>query len=172
MKTMWMLIFMGLPLQGIAYISWHLWVLVPLSGPWRSFLIGLLIGSFLLLFMNLNRTIDHLPLGLARLVYDVGNSSVFILLYLTIFFLVLDLGRLVHLVPRQLLVQSYYTTSALAIALFVIFLYGNIHYYNKVREELTLQSTKPLKSPRNSSSSATCTSATIIQGRSSSGGST
>ena len=53
MKYMWMFIFMALPLLGIAYVSWHLWTLVPLSHTFRVLLITLLIASFLLLFCNL-----------------------------------------------------------------------------------------------------------------------
>ena len=144
---MWMFAFLVLPLLGIAYISWHLWTLIPLPAAWRWTIIGLLIGSFLLMFCNLGRVIDQMPLPLARLCYDVGNSSIFIMLYLVIFFLVCDLGRLVRLVPREWLYQNYYTTSALAVALFLVFLYGNIHYYNKAREELTLETSKPLARP-------------------------
>lgn len=144
---MWFLIILALPLLTLAYIAWHLWVLVPLSAGWRGLLIALLVGSFLLLFLNLGHTVDRLPLWLARWVYDVGNSSVFVLLYLALFFLTMDLGRLFHLVPRVWLCQNYYTTSSLAIALFALFLYGNIHYYNKAREELTITTTKPLVAP-------------------------
>lgn len=144
---MWMMIFMALPLLGLTYIGWHLWALVPLSAAWRGILIGMLVGSFLLLFCNLGHAIDSMPMWLARLVYDIGNSSVFILLYLAIIFLVLDLGRLFHIVPRQLLHQNFYTTATIAIGLFVVFLYGNIRYQHKTREVLTLKSDKPLARP-------------------------
>jgi len=143
----WMIAFFALPLLGIAYIGWHLWVLVPLSAIWRALIIGLLIGSFLLMFLNLSRTIDRFPLALAQITYDIGNSSIFVLLYLALFFLLMDLGRLVRLVPREWLTQNYYTTSLLAIGLFALFLYGNLHYYNKARQELTLPTSKPLAQP-------------------------
>lgn len=142
-----MILFLFLPLLGLAYIGWHVWMLVPLSAGWRWLLIGLMVGSFLLLFCNLGRVIDRVPLPLARLCYDVGNSSIFILLYLTIFFLLMDLGRLVHLVPREWLVQNYYTTSTLAILMFGIFLYGNIHYHHKERVTLSLPAGKSLSQP-------------------------
>ena len=138
---------MVLPLLGLAYIGWHLWVLVPLPACWRGGMVGMMVGSFLLLFLNLGHVIDRMPLALARVVYNVGNSSIFILLYLALFFLCLDLGRLLRLVPRDWLFHNYYTTSALAIALFVVFLCGNAHYYNKERKELSLLSSKPLARP-------------------------
>lgn len=144
---MWMIIFLLLPILALVYVGWHIWTLVPLPAAFRTVLLILLGGSFLLLFCNLGRAIDGMPLGLARLVYDVGNSSIFVLLYLTIMFLLLDLGRLVRLVPRELLHHSFYTTAAIVVTLAAVFLYGNIHYHHKKRVPLTLQSTKPLARP-------------------------
>ena len=141
---MWMIIFLVLPLLGIAYIAWHVWILLPLSVWWRVAVIAFGVLSFGMLFLNLGRVIDRMPLGLARVVYDVGNSSVFVLLYLVIAFLLLDIARLVHLIPPTWLHQNFTTSAVLAIGLFVIFLSGNIHYYNKVRQELHFTSAKPL----------------------------
>ncbi len=144
---MWMIIFLFLPILGITYVGWHLWMLLPISGYVRTLLIGSLIGSFLLLFLNIGRFIDRMPLGLARWSYDIGSSSVFILLYLVIIFLVLDLGRLVRLVPKEWVVQSFYTSVTLVISMFVVFLLGNIHYHHKERAELNLQTNKDLARP-------------------------
>ena len=144
---MWMIIFMVLPLIGIAYIGWHIWTLVPLSALWRCLIIGALISSFVMLFLNIGRTIDRMPLWLARWSYDIGSSSIFILLYLVIIFLVLDLGRLVGLIPHQLLHQNFYTTSTIALGLFIVFLLGNINYHHKTRVEMTLSTEKPLAKP-------------------------
>ena len=141
---MWMIIFLILPFMGIAYVAWHVWELVPLSPLWRVAIIATGIVSFLMIFLNLGRVIDRLPMTWARLVYDVGNSSIFVLLYLVIVFLLLDVARLVHLIPPSWLHHNFVTTAALAIGLFALFLYGNIHYYNKARQELTLTTEKPL----------------------------
>ena len=144
---MWMIIFLLLPILALGYVGWHIWTLVPLPAAFRTVLLILLGGSFLLLFCNLSRAIDGMPLWLARIVYDVGNSSIFVLLYLTIIFLLLDLGRLIQLVPRELLHHSFYTTAAIVVILAAVFLYGNIHYHHKKRIPLTLQSNKPLAHP-------------------------
>ena len=84
--------FMVLPLLGIAYISWHLWTLLPLSTVWRLLVLVLLFGSFLLLFLNFGRRFDSLPLPLAQVCYEVATSSIFVMMYLVITFLMLDLG--------------------------------------------------------------------------------
>ena len=52
MKAMWMLLFMVLPLIAIAYLSWHVWVLLPMAKIWKAFVILLGVGSFLLLFVG------------------------------------------------------------------------------------------------------------------------
>ncbi len=144
---MWMMVFLLMPLLGIAYIGWHVWTLVPLSPWFRGGLIGFGLLSFFLLFLNLGRVIDHLPLGLARLCYDVGDSSVIVLLYLVLIFLVLDLGRLLRLVPAAWLHQNFYTTMAITLGMFVVFMAGNLKYHHKKRVELNLTTTKTLRKP-------------------------
>ena len=142
-----MFIFLLLPVMGIVYIGWHVWTLVPLPAVWRVSIIMAGVLSFLMIFLNFRRAIDDMPLPLARLVYDIGNSSVFILLYLVVIFLVLDLGRLLHLVRPQWMHQNFPLTACIVIGMFALFLYGNVHYHHKVREELHLTTDKPLARP-------------------------
>ena len=142
-----MFIFLLLPVMGIVYIGWHVWTLVPLPAVWRVSIITAGVLSFLMIFLNFRRAIDDMPLPLARLVYDIGNSSVFILLYLVVIFLVLDLGRLLHLVRPQWMHQNFPLTACIVIGMFALFLYGNVHYHHKVREELHLTTDKPLARP-------------------------
>ena len=138
---------MLLPVLGIAYVSWHIWCLLPLPASFRVFAICCVIVSFGLLFLNFNRVTDRMPMWLARWNYDIGTSSLFILLYLVIIFLVLDLGRLIHVIPRQALYNNVYTSIIITIAMFVTFLWGNIRYQNKQRVELTLKTEKHLVKP-------------------------
>ncbi|MBP3842741.1 MAG: metallophosphoesterase [Prevotella sp.] len=143
----WMIIFLLLPLLGIAYTGWHIWAVMPVPAWFRAVVVACMVASVLLLFLNIGRSIDRMPLWLARWSYDVGASSIFILLYLTMTFIVLDLGRLVGLVPKAWLHQNVYTTGAIAIALFWVFLLGNVHYHHKTRVELQLPTAKPLAQP-------------------------
>lgn len=147
MKYMWMLLFMVLPLVALAYVGWHVWTLVPLPRLWRGAVVVFGVASFLLIFLNFNHVNDRMPMWLARWCYDIGNSSVFVLLYMVMIFLVLDLGRLVRLVRPEWLHQNFYFTAAIIGALFVVFLVGNIIYHHKVREPLTLTTQKPLSKP-------------------------
>ena len=141
---MWMLIFWVLPLLAIIYVAWHVWTLLPLAGVWKSLVILVGIFCVALLFMNFGRKFDNMPLSIAQAAYEIGTSSVIVLLYLVILFLVLDLGRLVRLVPKAFLYHNGYVSLGLFLLISGLFLYGNLHYYNKVRVPLQLKSLKPL----------------------------
>ena len=135
---------MILPLLAVVYIGWHVWAILPFSRIWKTVAVLLMASCFLLFFFGLRRQTDNYSLPVAQVMYEVGTSSIFIMLYLVIIFLVLDLGRLVHLVPRSLLFNNWQMAVGIVVFLFIVFLYGNIHYYNKVRVPLELISSKPL----------------------------
>lgn len=105
----------------------------------------LMVGSFLLMFAGIFRSTDKMPMPLATAVYEIGTSSIFILLYLFMLFVVLDLGRLVHLISRTLLYNNWWVTGGIAFFMVALFVYGHLHYKHKVREELTLKSEKVSK---------------------------
>ena len=85
-----------------------------------------------------------MELSLAQVFYAIATSSIIVLLYLVIFFLVVDLLTLVHAIPRAWFTANWYGTLFLIVSLSGIFVYGNIHYYHKERVTIDLQTTKPL----------------------------
>jgi predicted MPP superfamily phosphohydrolase len=147
MKAMWMLLFMGLPLLAIGYIGWHLWCLLPLSAIWKTVVIIVMAGCFLLTFANFSRSTDGMPMPVAITCYEVANSSLIILLYLFMLFLVLDLGRLVRLLPRTILYNNWGTTIGIVVLMTVIFTYGYFHYKHKYREDIRLTTEKSMAKP-------------------------
>lgn len=144
LTKMWMLLLMVLPLLAVVYIGWHIWALLPLAPLWKLAVILVGVACFLLLFLDLGRKLDNYPLSVAQVVYEIGTSSLIIMLYLVMLFLVLDLGRMVHLIPKSLLYDNWLTVAGIFVLLFGLFLYGNQHYKNKERVQLTLKSQKPL----------------------------
>ena len=143
-KFMWMIVFMVLPLLAIVYPGWHVWVLLPVSPVWKSLLIIAGVLCFSMLFLSVGRKFDQLPLPVAQLLYEVGTSSLIVMLYLVMIFLVLDIGRMVHLVPKSLLYANWPMAVGIFAFVFGIFLYGNLHYKHKVRVPLELTTSKPL----------------------------
>ena len=137
------LIFMLLPLLGNVYVLWHVWRILPLPS-WAKVVVEMLmVFAFLLLFVGFSRHV-HMSMPLATVVYEIGTSWLIILLYLFMTFLLLDIGRWVHLVPATFLKNSWSGTLAVTAFMFIIFLYGNIHYHQKVRQPLMLTTGKML----------------------------
>lgn len=144
---MWMILFLALPLAGIAYAAWHIWVLLPMANLWKWLVIATGILCFLTLFLDFSRKLDVMPLPLARVLYGVGTTSLMVLLYLVMTFLLLDLGRLLHLVPRSWLYGNWVTAAGITGMLLTIFVCGNIHYNNKVRVPINIITKKALPHP-------------------------
>ena len=147
MKTMWMIIFMILPLLGIGYVAWHVWCLLPCAWWWKLLAVVLFVGSFLTMMFGMGGMYDRASLPVGTALYEIGTSSVFVMMYLVIIFLILDLGRLVRLVSRTLLYNNWWTALGITLVMIAIFVYGNLHYQHKYRQELTLTTKKHLTRP-------------------------
>lgn len=144
MNVFWMFSLLLLPLVGVSYVAWHVWVLLPVTPVWRIVIVGLGVLCFLMLFLDFSGQIDRFPMPVARALYNIGTSSLIVMLYMVMSFLVLDAGRLLHLVPRTVLHSNWTTTVCLATTLIMIFLYGRYCYNDKVRVPLELHTSKPL----------------------------
>lgn len=145
----WAIIFFLLPLVGCIYVGWHVWRILPLAAVWKTLVVVAMAACFALFILNFVVGLERVPLSLARVMYDVGNSSLFILLYLTMLFLALDIGRLLHLVPSSFLKSSVAGSVAVATLIVGVFVYGNLHYRDKARVALKIDTqgrvTRPLK---------------------------
>lgn len=139
------IVFSLLLLLALCYVVWHIWTLIPLAAGWKITLLALGFGCIALLFLSVARKIDTLPLTLSQICYTIGTSSVIVILYMMLIFVVLDLGRIVHLVPNTFLYHSWTGTGCILLALIIILICGNIHYRHKERVELELQSQQPLQ---------------------------
>ena len=142
MKLMWMMIFFVLPIVGLAYALWHIWQMLPFAACWRWTVVGVALLLFLSMFLVFTGTLERLPLTLATVLYEVGTSVVFVLLYLVMLFLLLDIGRLVHLVPRAWLYGNGTAALGVLVVMLAVFSYGNAHYNNKAREAITVRTAK------------------------------
>ena len=142
-----MMIFLLLPLLGIAYIAWHVWCLLPCALWLRVSAIALLAGSFLTLMFGMRGLYDSMPLPVGTALYEIGTSSIFVMMYLVILFLVLDIARLCLIIPRTFLYNNWYTALGITILMVGVFVYGNMHYQHKYRQELTLTASRPMVRP-------------------------
>lgn len=141
---MWMILFLALPLAGLAYVSWHVYCLLPCPAPWRWTVVSIGWLAFLCVFVNFSRLIDRVPMSLGTFFYETGFSSIFVLLYLVIMFLLLDLGRLFRLVPKSWLHANAVTSVVICVLMVGVFTYAYFHYLHKERQELELPTDKRL----------------------------
>ncbi len=132
-----------LVMQG--YVTWHVWRLLPVSTAVKVIIMVVMLLA--LACMVLQFKSDSVPLGVATAMYEIGNSWLIIAFYLLMAFLLLDIGRLVHLVPAPWLKNNGITTLVLAGVMLVTFIGGNIHYNKKQRREIHLTTDKPLERP-------------------------
>ena len=132
-----------LVMQG--YVSWHVWRVLPFSTPVKVAVVVLMLLALVCMVMQFMS--DSVPLGVATAMYEIGNSWLVIAFYLLMAFLLLDIGRLVHLVPASWLRDNAVTTAALTAIMLVTFIGGNIHYHNKQRQEIALTTGKHLERP-------------------------
>lgn len=150
---LWALVFFLLPVLGCAYVGWHVWRILPLANVWKTVVVVLMAACFSLFVLNFVIGLDRVPLPLARVMYDVGNSSLIILLYLFMLFLALDVVALVlHFVRPSggnFLRDSLPGTLCVLGFMVALFTYANIHYHNKVRVPMEIDTkgkvTRPLK---------------------------
>ena len=142
MKYIWLITFLVLPLIGSSYAAWRIWHVLPFANGWRWAATALFGALFCSMFIGFSGAIEKMPLDTATVMYEVGNSFIFILLYLVMIFLALDLGRLLHLVPKAWLVSNGYTSLGILAVMFLVFVYGKIHYTNKVREQIDIKTNK------------------------------
>uniref|UniRef100_A0AB33J2G3 Metallophosphoesterase n=1 Tax=Prevotella sp. GTC17259 TaxID=3236795 RepID=A0AB33J2G3_9BACT len=147
MNTMWAIIFFLLPIIGCSYVGWHVWMMLPFSNLLKAVIIAGMVLCFSMLILNFLVGPDNLPPTIARIVYETGTSSLFVLLYLVMLFLLLDLGRAVHIVPASFLHSSIRGTLSVLVIISALFIYGNLHYYDKVRVPLNFTTEKPLHKP-------------------------
>ena len=126
-----------------AYVSWHVWRLLPFSTPVKVVVLLLMLAALCCMVFQFKS--DSLPLGMATVMYEIGNSWLVIMFYLLMAFLVLDIGRIVHLVPATWLRDNAVTSAVLTGLMLVTFIGGNIHYHNKQRQEVNLTTDKPLE---------------------------
>ena len=145
-KTM-IIIFLAAVLAALTYVLVRIWKIMPFGNIAKTVVVAL--GVLLIVSMILSVVIgmEKLPVSLAAVIYEITTSWVMILLYLFMLFLLLDILRLTHVIPADLLHNSLRGTLLVTGVIFVIFLYGNIHYYHKYRTQISATTEKQLSKP-------------------------
>lgn len=147
MNIIWAVIFFLLLSLGITYVSWHIWQILPICILAKWVVVSLLLACIVCFFTNFFVGLDHYPMAVSKFLYELGNSSIFITLYLAMVFIILDIGRIAHLIPKSFMFGSRLGTASILILVVAIFIYGYFNYERKERVQLNVETAKPLKRP-------------------------
>ena len=134
----------ALVLALAGYVCWHLWRISP-SG-WKLVVTGLFVLWMATMFAGFAYT-ERVPVRVATVLYEVGNTWMIAFLYLLLVFLLADIASLCHFLPKALLKDSPAGLLGAVGLVALILTLGAIHYPHKYREELTLETDKPLEQP-------------------------
>ena len=144
MKTGVLMVILAVALLLTGYVGWHLWRIAP--GVWKWVALGIFVLWALTFFVGFF-TMEHMPIPVATVVYEVGNTWLIAFLYLLLLFAVADIAALCHLLPKVYLKDSAAGLLTAVGIVAVILTIGSFHYQHKYREEMTLVTDKPLEKP-------------------------
>ena len=140
------IVILALVIGLIAYVSWHLWRLTPSGWPLKLTVMGVFLLWMISFFVAFFVT-ERVPVKVATVFYEVGNTWLIAFLYLLIIFLLADIGSLCHVLPKAYLRDSLTGLLSVVGIVAVVLTLGGLQYHRKHREELTITTAKPLEKP-------------------------
>ncbi|MCR4994137.1 MAG: metallophosphoesterase [Bacteroidales bacterium] len=135
-----------LPIAAQAFVTWRLWQLLPVPVCVKVLLALVMAMCFIFSLLAFMPLLDRLSMPAATIVYQVGTSWLMILLYLVMCFVALELFRLCHIVPLSFLRASWSGSLVVIGLIGGTFVYGYLHYINKVRVKVELPTNKSMSS--------------------------
>ena len=134
-------------LAAMVYVMRHIWCILPFGNIGKTVVVALGVLLIVSMIVSFVAGLHKLPIPLAATIYEITTSWIFILLYLLMIFLLMDILRLAHVMPAHLLHNSLKGTLLVTGVICVIFIYGNIHYYHKHRTQISATTEKKLSRP-------------------------
>ena len=139
-------VILALVLGLTGYVSWHLWRITPAGGLLRWAVVGLFLLWMASFFVGFFVT-ERVPVNVATVFYEVGNTWLIAFLYLLIIFLLADIASLCHLLPKTYLKDSLTGLLSVTGIVTIVMVLGGFQYHHKQREEMTITTKKPLEKP-------------------------
>ena len=128
----------------VVYVCWHLWRITPQG--WKLAVLGVFVLWMASLFVGYAIN-DRIPMGVASVLYEVGNTWLFAFVYLLLIFIIADIASFCHLLPKSFLKDNAAGLGTVISMVAIILALGGIHYHHKYREEFTITPSKPLEKP-------------------------
>ena len=144
MRTGGFVVVLVFVLMLVGYVCWHLWRIAPGVTKWVVVsLFFLWMVCFFVNFAIMNRA----PVGVATVLYEVGNTWLIAFLYLLLLFVLSDVAVVCHLLPKTLFKDSVIGFVSIVGIVAAVMTVGGFHYHKKYREEIKIVSDKPLEKP-------------------------
>lgn len=144
MRTVGFIGIIAFVLALTAYVCFHLWRITPHG--WKPVVTGLFLLWMAVMFAGF-ALMERVPVGMATVFYEVGNTWLIAFLYLIIIFLLADLAAVCHLLPKALLRDSAAGLFSVVGIVGITLILGGAHYHHKYREEINMVTDKPLDRP-------------------------
>ena len=92
-------------------------------------------------------TMERFPVKVATVLYEVGTTWLIVFLYLLIIFILSDVASLLHLLPKSFLKDNIAGLLTVFGVMIIVMMLGAFQYHHKYREEITINTTKPIEKP-------------------------
>ena len=129
-------------IAAVVYVAFRIYRILPLSRRGKvitTTVYGVAVVSFVL---SVTGGLDILPMDMASANYVLGNSWMIFFLYALMLFIVIDILRLMDVLPDRITSDSIAGSAVVFGIIAVIMTYGAIHYRHKYREEATITTAK------------------------------
>ena len=140
------IIILALVMGLTGYVGWHLWRITPTGWPMKLVVTGVFLLWFISFFVGFFVT-ERVPVRVATVFYEVGNTWLIAFLYLFIIFLIADIASWCHLLPKTYLSDSLSGLLTIIGIVVLVMTLGGFQYHHKQRETLTLTTAKPIEKP-------------------------
>lgn len=140
-------LFFAVPVLALVYVFVRMWHILPFSVFWKSIVVSIGVLLFVSMVLGIVIGYDNMSLNFSATVYEIATSWLFILLYLLMIFLLMDVLRCCHILPKEFLFNSIKGSLIVFTIIVAIFVYGNVHYHHKKAVRLDLTTNKQIEKP-------------------------
>lgn len=129
------------------YVLYRIWQILPFGTFFKVIAVLLYLACFAGVFLGFGGGFEKMSLKTASVVYEVSDTWLIFFLYAFIGFIALDILKAVHLFPKALLKDSFWGSLLVFGSLAALLYMGNLHYKDKIKEEMTIKTGKTLDRP-------------------------
>ena len=130
MKLLFPILIILFAISAQVYVSYRIYHILPIGNAGKTVATVLYNIALILMIVFFTAGYTGTRLGnftVTKFIYEVGTSTLFILLYLFMIFLAIDLLRLIHVLPKNFVDNSLAGSIGVTSLMLVLFIGGNIH---------------------------------------------